>query len=188
MPPLRSPTPKRPLLPPSSPWILLWLTFCRYIVIALCWSTNSWKSHGYQSPHVPPCVDQAICVEDHTPTHLHVPLHIWVVSLCASMHRAFKSRAFTHFHAPQHFCWLHSTTLALALSLMSLACISCWHHLQLSLTSGSWPLTFIKFDCWLSVGLIVDFFLELPFCSPSAPYPVFCVDLIFVVHFCILFI
>ena len=44
-------------------------------------------------------------------------------------------------------------------------------------------LTSIDFD--LRLTLTVDFLPELSFCSPGAPYPVFRVDFIFAVYFCI---
>ena len=45
------------------------------------------------------------------------------------------------------------------------------------------PLTIVDFD--LRLTLTVDFLPELTFCSPGAPYPVFRVDFIFAVYFCI---
>ena len=45
------------------------------------------------------------------------------------------------------------------------------------------PLTSVDFD--LRLTLTVDFLPELTFCSPGAPYPVFHVDFIFAVYFCI---
>ena len=51
---------------------------------------------------------------------------------------------------------------------------------DLTVDFSSWPLT-------LTLTLTVDSWLlsELTFCNPGAPYPVFRVDFIFAVHFCI---
>ena len=71
-----------------------------------------------------------------------------------------------------------TTTSASKSALANVACLrhhqsACWRH---PLTF-SWRLTLTRFDCWL--------WPELTFCSTGAPYPVFHVDFIFAVHFCI---
>ena len=101
----------------------------------------------------------------------------------------FFSRASTRRHAPSR-----ASTASLTSSLTS-ALTACWRHcLRHPLTSPSesvfsvdfrltvdfdWPLTV---DRW---PLIVDFF-RVDFFSPGSPYPVFRVDFIFAVCFCIL--
>ena len=137
------------------------------------------QTHG-RRPHAPPCAAQSFWATAHAP---YAPLHIWVVHPCAPTRRIFRSCTLT---CLTHSRWRRSATLALvASSLMSLACVivdvTC---LRQSMTSS---FDFGRFDHWLSVGLTINFFLELNFCSPGAPYPVFQVDFIFAVYFCIFF-
>ena len=69
--------------------------------------------------------------------------------------------------------------------------VTCWHHRPHLLTSPTTSadiivdklLTWVDFDWGLI--LTVDFFARVDFCSPGAPYPVFHVDFIFAIHFCI---
>ena len=107
----------------------------------------------------------------------------------APTHRNFKSRAFTRSHAPSRASTLPLTSLLTASTsafvtplLTSLACISRWCHLltlEVSSRFDHWPLT-------LTEPLTVDFSPKVDFCSQGSSYPVFHVDFIFVVFFCIL--
>ena len=83
------------------------------------------------------------------------------------------SRASTRCHAPDPLADVSPSDVIIATSFADVIATS-------SLTR---PLTSVDFDLWLT--LIVDFLPELTFCSPGAPYPVFRVDFIFAVYFCI---
>ena len=118
-----------------------------------------------------------------TPTRRSKALFRWSRAPHASTQHWFSSRTPTHRHAPQpsrwRHCWRHPRQPLLAPLLMSLAYISRWRH---PLTLGVWSLTFsrltVDFDCWLFS--MVDFF------SLGSSYPIFHVDFIFAVCFCIL--
>ena len=110
------------------------------------------------------------------------------------------TRAHALSHACWHHCWRHPATSALVASstnvipatsrwrnqvaslLTSLAHVIADVIFSLTFTSGSW-----LFQHWL--WLLESWpltFSRVDFCSPGAPYPVFCIDFIFAVHFCIL--
>ena len=163
-PSLRSFTLQRPLPFASPLQILLRLHFWRYhwdrLTLIYTLEEASKPSETACSP-VPlkGSVPQLTC--------LNAPLHIWVVSPCTPMHCIFKSHAFTHLPTPQPSCWRHFATSALVVSsLTSLACVN-------RLTSS---FDFWRFDCWLLVGLIIDFqkvdrwlFPRVDFLQSSAP-------------------
>ena len=84
-------------------------------------------------------------------------------------------------HAPLAAHWRHSLTPSVdVICHVSPSClladVTWWCHHPISTQLGYVSL------CWL---LTVDFDPELTFCSPGAPYPVFRIDFIFAVHFCI---
>ena len=86
---------------------------------------------------------------------------------------------YTHCHP--YCCWRHFAISVLADVIFQVATnVICWRHRPISLLTS-----FV--DRWLWPGLAVDFLAELTFCSLGAPYPVFCIYFIFVVHFCIFF-
>ena len=88
--------------------------------------------------------------------------------------RAAPPRASTRCHAPDPLADVSPSDVIIATSFADVTATS-------SLTR---PLTLtVDFD--LRLTLTVAFLPELTFCSPGAPYPVFRVDFIFAVYFCI---
>ena len=100
---------------------------------------------------------------------------------CASTRRQDPPRASTRPHALSRARFLLLTSALVMSSLPRHLLTSLPRHLLTS--SLTRTLTSVDFD--LQLTLIIDFLLELTFCSPGAPYPVFRVDFIFAVYFCI---
>ena len=132
-------------------------------------STRQWKPRSHRSLHAPSRATQRFCVN----------------ASRASTRRRTSSRVGYFLHAPP--CarpapadispkWRHQCH------------VTCWHHRPHLLTSPAMSAdVIIDFDHWF--WLMVDFdrwlFARVDFCSPGAPYPVFRVDFIFAVYFCI---
>ena len=121
---------------------------------------------------------QRLCSADHAP---HAPLHIWVLSHA-------PPRVVTLGHAsPRTF-----TRLILSLTSLLMSSTSTLAWVVADITCLCQPLT-SSFDL---EGLTIDFnravdfdhwfFSRVDFFSPDFSYPVFCVDFIFAVCFCIL--
>ena len=95
------------------------------------------------------------------------------------------TRAFTCLHAPD----LHLLTL-------TLGDIICWHHCPPfadvtrhaswhQAVDPCWPYRWLDHWLWPMVDFNCWLFARVDFRSPGAPYPVFHVDFIFTIHFCI---
>ena len=127
-------------------------------------STRQWKPRSHRSLHAPSHTTQRFCISISRAPRADEILHA-------------PPRAEYFLHAPD----LHQLTSALgdvitATSPADIIDHICWRHPPHQLTS-SLTLTRVDFDHWLFP--IVDF------CNPGAPYPVFRIDFIFAVYFCI---
>ena len=121
------------------------------------------------------------------PRTFHVPLHIWVFSHVPPHAAHMPSHALTSLHAPRwHHCWRHPCQPSLR---------RCWRHVLASVVDiilWLWGFDYwlfsltvdfdqaVDFDCWL--------FSRIDFFRLGSPYPVFRVDFIFAVCFCILYL
>ena len=113
-----------------------------------------------------------------TPTHHSKFLYDWSSTPHTSTCRLFRSRAVMRL--------LTSSTSALA---YTVADVTCLHQLlMLSFDSGYLTVDFSRLtvDFELVLTLTIDFSKKVDFFSPSSFYPIFCVDFIFAVCFCIL--
>ena len=129
-------------------------------------STKPWKPQRRQRPHAPPRTAQSFCTVDHA---LHEPSR-------ASRICHVSPRAATCLHAPAHASFLLLTS-----ALGDIICyVIYWRHLLHICWRHRW------LDRWLALTLTVDFFLRVDFFNPGSSYPVFRVDFIFAVCFCIL--
>ena len=163
-------------LPFASPLqILLWLRFWRYHKDRLASIYTLVKaSTPSETTRAPTRRSKALFRWSRTTRTFHAPLHIWVFSHV-------PSRTVASSHAP--FTLHHTLSRASTLSLMSLLTSS---TSALACTIAN--VTYLNQPLMSSFdpgGLTVDIFSRVDFFNPDSSYPVFRVDFIFTVSFCL---
>ena len=96
------------------------------------------------------------------------------------------TRSYMHLHMPSRACWHHcwhnlATSTLVASSANVISSRHRWRHLQIDFDLRQLTLSTLTLT---SGELTVDLF-RVDFCNPGASYPVFQVDFIFAIHFCI---